>query len=98
MIPVLDVISGELAALNRPVRVEGHTDDAPTGTKRFRDNWELSSSRASAVVAYVQRAHRIDGQLLTAAGHGSTRPMADNDTPAGPRGQPPHRDGRRRHR
>ena len=83
MIPVLDVIATELATLNRPVRVEGHTDDAPTGTKRFRDNWELSSSRASAVVAYVQRAHRIDGQLLTAAGHGSTRPMASNDTPAG---------------
>ena len=83
MIPVLDVIAGELAALNRPVRVEGHTDDAPTGTRRFRDNWELSSSRASAVVSYMQRAHRIDGPLLTAAGHGSTRPMATNDTPAG---------------
>jgi chemotaxis protein MotB len=83
MIPVLDVIAGELAALNRPVRVEGHTDDTPVSTKRFRDNWELSSSRASAVVAYVQRAHRIDGRILTAAGHGSTRPMADNDTAAG---------------
>jgi chemotaxis protein MotB len=83
MIPVLDVIAGELAALARPVRVEGHTDDAPTGTRRFRDNWELSSSRASSVVSYVQRAHRIDGRLLTAAGHGSTRPMATNDTAAG---------------
>src|SRR5215213_6719567 len=47
-IPVLDVIAGELAALARPVRVEGHTYVAPTGTRRFRDNLELSSSRASA--------------------------------------------------
>jgi chemotaxis protein MotB len=63
--------------------VEGHTDDSPNISKRFRDNWELSSSRASAVVTYMSRAHRIEGRLLTAAGHGSTRPLADNDTVPG---------------
>jgi chemotaxis protein MotB len=83
MIPVLDVIAAELAATQRPVRVEGHTDDIATGSKRFRDNWELSTSRASAVVAYMARGHHIDGKLLTAAGHGSTRPLVRNDTTAG---------------
>jgi chemotaxis protein MotB len=83
MIPVLDVIAAELATTARPVRVEGHTDDAATGSKRFRDNWELSTSRASAVVAYMARGHHIDGKLLTAAGHGSTRPLGDNDTATG---------------
>ena len=83
MIPVLDVIASELAAIKRAVRVEGHTDDAPTGSKRYRDNWELSSSRASVVVSYIQRAHDIEGALLSAAGHGDTRPVASNDTPEG---------------
>ena len=31
----------------------------------------------------MERAHRFRGTLLTAAGHGSTRPLASNDTPAG---------------
>jgi len=83
MIPVLDVIAGELAGAKLPVRVEGHTDDSPTGNRRYRDNWELSSSRAAAVVSYVQRAHDIPGKLLSAAGHGATRPLASNDTPQG---------------
>jgi chemotaxis protein MotB len=84
MIPVLDAIATEVAALKRPLRVEGHTDDAPlTKTSKFRDNWDLSCSRASAVVSYIEKAHYIDGKLLTAAGLGSTRQMAKNDTVAG---------------
>ncbi|HEY0715753.1 MAG TPA: flagellar motor protein MotB [Polyangia bacterium] len=83
MIPVLDVVGGELAALRRPVRIEGHTDDSPSTTRKFRDNWDLSSSRAAAVTAYLERAHRMPGDRLLAAGHGSTRPIADNDTAAG---------------
>jgi chemotaxis protein MotB len=83
MIPILDVIATELAALHRPVRIEGHTDDAPTTTRRFRDNWDLSASRAAAVVTYLQRAHGIPGERLTAAGHGSTRPIASNDNNQG---------------
>jgi chemotaxis protein MotB len=83
MIPVLDVIATELAALRRPVRIEGHTDDTPATTRRFRDNWDLSASRAAAVVTYMQRAHQVPGERLLAAGHGSTRPLAGNDTVAG---------------
>ncbi len=83
MIPVLDVLAGELEALKRPVRVEGHTDDMLATTRKFRDNWDLSSSRAAAVVTYLERAHRMPGERLTAAGHGSTRPIASNETSAG---------------
>jgi chemotaxis protein MotB len=83
MIPVLDVVATELAALRRPIRVEGHTDDTPTTARRFRDNWDLSSSRAAAVVTYLERAHKFPGETLTASGHGSTRPIASNDTQSG---------------
>jgi chemotaxis protein MotB len=83
VLPVLDAIASELAALKRLIRVEGHTDNLPVGTSRFRDNWDLSSSRAAAVASYIQRAHQVDGKLLAAAGHGATRPLVSNDTPDG---------------
>ncbi len=85
MIPVLDAIASELAVMRRPLRIEGHTDDAPTTSPRFRDNWELSTSRAAAVASYVQRAHQIDGRLLGAAGYAATRPLVPNDSAAGRR-------------
>jgi chemotaxis protein MotB len=83
MIPVLDVIAHELSILHRPVRIEGHTDDTPAMSRRFRDNWDLSASRAAAVVTYLERAHHVPGERLAASGHGSTRPIASNETVAG---------------
>ena len=83
MIPVLDVIGAEMGSMGMPIRVEGHTDEATLGSKRYRDNWDLSSSRAAAVASFLQQAHNLDGKLLTAAGFGSTRPLSDSNTPAG---------------
>ncbi|HEY4184009.1 MAG TPA: flagellar motor protein MotB [Polyangia bacterium] len=83
MIPVLDVISAEMVALEMPIRVEGHTDETRLQSTRYRDNWDLSASRAAAVASYIQRAHNMDGKLLSAAGYGSSRPLGDNTTPAG---------------
>jgi chemotaxis protein MotB len=80
---VLDVIAHELSVLHRPVRIEGHTDDTPAMSRRFRDNWDLSASRAAAVVTYLERAHQVPGERLAASGHGSTRPIASNETVAG---------------
>ena len=83
VMPVLDAISIELAQFHRAIRIEGHTDDQSAGRTRFRDNWDLSASRAAAVAAYMEGAHKIDGKLLSAAGHASSRPIADNRTPEG---------------
>ena len=83
VIPVLDVVADELGRMHRPIRIEGHTDDAPVITSRYRDNWDLSASRAASVTSYIERAHRIPGNLLSAAGYGDSRPIASNDTAAG---------------
>jgi chemotaxis protein MotB len=83
VIPVLDVVADELARLRRPIRIEGHTDDALIAGTRFRDNWDLSASRAASVTSYLERAHRIASNLLSAAGYADSRPIASNDTPSG---------------
>ncbi len=83
VIPVLDVVADELARMHRPIRIEGHTDDVPPVTTKFRDNWDLSASRAASVTAYLERAHRIPSNLLSAAGYGDSRPVASNDTAQG---------------
>jgi chemotaxis protein MotB len=82
VIPVLDSIATELATFHRPIRVEGHTDDLPPNRSRFRDNWDLSSSRAAAVASYIQAAGFLEGRDLSAAGYAATRPMVPNDSPA----------------
>jgi chemotaxis protein MotB len=83
VIPVLDVVANELARMHRPIRVEGHTDDIPIISPRFRDNWDLSASRAASVAAYLGRAHQIPSNLLSAAGYSDSRPVASNDTAQG---------------
>lgn len=81
-IPVLDAIAAELAATARPVRVEAHTDDTPVGRGGFRNNWELSAARAATVTAFIQEAHGMAPELLTAAGRASAHPLVPNDTAA----------------
>lgn len=80
--PVLDAIAAEIGPSGLPMRVEGHTDDRPAGG-RFRNNWDLSASRAAAVVTYLEAAHGIAGDRLTAAGLAATRPIAANDDETG---------------
>ncbi len=67
---------------NRIIRVEGHTDNVPIRTERFPSNWELSATRAIAVVRYLQE-RGVNPKLLGAAGYGEYQPIAANDTPEG---------------
>ncbi|MBX3210399.1 MAG: OmpA family protein [Labilithrix sp.] len=64
------------------VRVEGHTDDRPIHTARFRSNWDLSTARATAVVARLA-AEGISPERLSAAGYGEFHPLASNATDEG---------------
>ena len=78
---VLDAVAEELSHLGRPIRVEGHTDDGATGGGRYRTNWELSAARAATVTSYLDEAHHVPIDKLSAVGYGSTRPLVPNDTP-----------------
>ena len=67
--------------INWVLRVDGHTDNRPlSGTGRFRDNWELSSARATSVVKFLIAAG-VPANRLVAAGFGEFQPLDAADTP-----------------
>jgi chemotaxis protein MotB len=62
------------------IRVDGHTDVRPLNPgSRFRSNWELSASRAIAVVRHLI-SKGIDPQHLVAAGFGEHQPLDAGNT------------------
>lgn len=69
------------AEINWVLRVDGHTDNSPlSGAGRYRDNWELSSARATSVVKYLI-SKGVPANRLVAAGFGEFQPIAPGDTP-----------------
>ena len=66
------------------VLIEGHTDNVPyNGSGQLKDNWDLSTKRATAIVHLLQENSGIDPQNLTAAGRGEFAPVATNETVEG---------------
>ncbi len=66
--------------INWVLRVDGHTDDVPlTGTGRYKDNWELSTARATSVVKFLI-ANGVPPNRLVAAGFGEYQPLDPSDT------------------
>lgn len=66
------------------VLIEGHTDNDPySGNGNVKDNWDLSTKRATAIVNILQENKSINPESLTAAGRGEYAPVATNDTAEG---------------
>lgn len=65
------------------VLVEGNTDNVPISRPNIRNNWDLSTLRASSVVQYLQNRYGVDPKRLTAGGRGEYNPIADNNTEIG---------------
>ena len=66
------------------VLIEGHTDDVPYGgSGPIADNWDLSTKRATAIVAILSENKAVNKQNLTAAGRGEFSPLASNATAEG---------------
>jgi chemotaxis protein MotB len=80
---LLDAIATGLAATDNHIRVEGHTDNVPIRNSRFPSNWELSTARATTIIAYLVPKFGFTPSMLSAAGYGEYRPIATNDTDEG---------------
>lgn len=79
---------GKIAAIIKDykdydVLVEGNTDPVPIKRANIRNNWDLSTLRASSVVQALQNDFGVDPSRLTAGGRGEYNPIADNSTEIG---------------
>ncbi len=74
-----EVLNVLMAYKDRRFLIAGHTDNIPIRSKRFKDNWELSTARAVSVVHYMVGAG-FPSKNLGAAGYGEFSPVANNDT------------------
>lgn len=63
------------------LRVDGHTDNVPINTARFKSNWELSAARALAVVHFMIDECGASPEHVSGAAFGESRPIAPNDSP-----------------
>ncbi len=62
------------------VAIEGHTDDVPIKTARFKDNWDLSTARASSIVRILTVDNGFDAARITSSGRGEFHPLNPNST------------------
>lgn len=61
------------------LRIDGHTDRRPIHTPQFPSNWELSTSRAVAIVKFLV-VQGISANRLSANGFGQFQPLDAADT------------------
>lgn len=80
--PTLLKIVRSLKKVNGTFTVAGHTDDVPIASRRFRSNWELSTSRAVTVAHMVMKVGKFDSKRFVVRGHAETKPVVPNDSPA----------------
>ncbi|MCK9640650.1 MAG: OmpA family protein [Prolixibacteraceae bacterium] len=61
------------------VMIEGHTDNVPIKTKVFKDNWDLSTARATAIVRILTVDNGFDSNRITASGRSQFHPIMPNE-------------------
>ena len=79
-VPIIHRVSDILKNSKGNILVAGHTDDQAISSKRFRSNWELSTSRAVSVAHYLLESNQIERSKIMVAGHADTQPLVKNDT------------------
>ena len=76
---IVSAVQGEFG--EKHVYVFGHTDDHPIKKSGWKDNWQLSTERALAVVRYL-RDRGVSTARLLACGAGEHRPRVPNSSEA----------------
>lgn len=65
------------------VMIEGHTDNIPIKTSQYKDNWDLSTARATSIVRLLTNDYAFDSKRITLAGKSQFHPVQTNETLAG---------------
>ena len=79
----IDEIIDTISKIDNNILVEGHTDSTPISNAKYPSNWELSTARATNIIAYMLKSKKIDPKRLSAVGYGEYMPVADNTSIGG---------------
>lgn len=75
----LQLVGPELAQLQHPVVLEGHTDAAKFGAAGEYGNWELSAERANAARRVLETVGVTGGRIVEVRGYADTKPRIVDD-------------------
>jgi chemotaxis protein MotB len=78
---VMDDIRAVLLQKPGMIQVQGHTDDVPIRSSRYRSNWELSTSRAVSVAQALMDG-KVSPRRFEVSGFADTRPLISNTNSA----------------
>ncbi|MDD5688345.1 MAG: OmpA family protein [Elusimicrobia bacterium] len=81
-VPALKEIAHLIRSMDNPVVVEGHTDNVPMSSAKYRSNFELSAARAFSVIGYFINVEKMSPEKFSAFGYGEYKAVAPNDTDA----------------
>jgi chemotaxis protein MotB len=81
--PIVEQLADVLRCIPNQVILIGHADSVPIHTRRFKNNWELSTARGMRLLELLSGRYEIDEARMSVSGDGSNRPATTNDTPDG---------------
>jgi len=79
---ILSVIYDVIGQVSNFVRIRGYTDNQPINNEIFASNWELSVSRATAILRSLE-GFTMNPARMAVEGYGQYYPVADNSTADG---------------
>ena len=80
---VINEIGEVLRVKPGKIQVQGHTDNIPIRTSRYRSNWALSASRAVSVAQELMKIDDINSKRFEVSGFSDTVPLVENNTAEG---------------
>ncbi len=78
---VMHEVRSVLALKPGSIVVQGHSDDVPIHTNRFRSNWELSAARAVSVAHELMLGGVLPANRFEVSGRADTLPLVPNTSP-----------------
>jgi chemotaxis protein MotB len=79
-LPTIAKLANALKQVPNSIRIEGHTDAIPIHTERFHSNWELSATRAIAMMEVLAQQFDIPYTRMAIVGYADTAPISPDDT------------------
>lgn len=78
-LPIIPILREALRGTEGAIAVEGHTDNVPIHTVKFRSNWELSTARALSFAHALMEGQGVSPGRFMVVGYADARPRVPND-------------------